>query len=779
MKQGNDFLVDLLDFDRPEAREDVLWRAYRPTAAEVVDGDVIITVPFQAQTGGLRPVADDSRAQKKHFLRVRAYDDVDGPVALRLSITFAGEAESRLIGEDGPMLALDPSLIVQPLSLRSTGSRWEVLDPSGVLRLSVTMADPPVRPWGGTSLPEPQETLEITLFPDGKTPVRLAAHDHFFPPKVEALPMAYVTRADQPHRALFGFHAESTERFAGTGERFAKLDLSGRTLVLENTDALGVNNRRAYKNVPFYLSSRPYGLFMHTPSHIRLSLADISTRAAQGLVEEPALDLFMIGGGSVERVLYNYRRLTGFPPEMPLWSYGTWMSRMTYFSADEVRSVARQLRDGDFPCDVLHLDTGWFAKDWVCEWEFSQERFPDPAGFMAAMRKQGFRITLWQTPNIGPGNKLLAEAKANRYLAPLKAASSAGGSLPEGVPTDGAASESDFSAQGVAGQIDFSNPEAVTWYQGLVARLLKLGASAIKTDFGEDVDPNGDFAGLPAEKLHNLYGLLYQRAAFEITQQVTGEGIIWARTSWAGCQRYPVHWGGDAACSWDGMAGSLRGGLHLGLSGFAFWSHDVPGFHGLPNFMASWPSDELYVRWTQFGVFTSHLRYHGSTPREPYAYPAVADTVRKWLKLRYALIPYIVDQARRSVRTGLPLLRALVLHHEDDPTCWHIDDAYYFGDDFLVAPVMNARSVRDVYLPAGTWVDVWTGGHHQGPQWLTRVAVPLEHMPLYVRLGARVPVYPHPVASTQEMDLGKAVTLAFDDAYDGLSTSILGKVTGL
>ena len=169
MKQGNDFLVDLLDFDRPEAREDVLWRAYRPTAAEVVDGDVIITVPFQAQTGGLRPVADDSRAQKKHFLRVRAYDDVDGPVALRLSITFAGEAESRLIGEDGPMLALDPSLIVQPLSLRSTGSRWEVLDPSGVLRLSVTMADPPVRPWAAPRSPSHKKHSRSRSFPTART----------------------------------------------------------------------------------------------------------------------------------------------------------------------------------------------------------------------------------------------------------------------------------------------------------------------------------------------------------------------------------------------------------------------------------------------------------------------------------------------------------------------------------------------------------------------------------------------------------------------------------
>jgi alpha-D-xyloside xylohydrolase len=770
MKQGNDFMVDMLDFDLPQTRSDVLWRAYKPTAAAAVDGDVILTVPFQAQTGGTRPVADLAEPQASYRLRLRAYGDS----ALRVSVAFDGE-----LWEESAMLDLDPSLHVQPLSVTATETGWEIRDAAEGVRAEVTTADAATRPWGGTELPKPQETLELTLYPDGVTPVRFAAHDHFFPPKVESLPIAFVSREGKPHRALFALHAEPGECFAGTGERFAKLDLAGRTLVLENTDALGVNNRRAYKNVPFYLSSRPYGLFMHTPSHIRLSLADVSTRAAQALIEEPVLDLFVIGGGTVERVLYTYRRLTGFPPEVPVWSYGTWMSRMTYFSADEVREIASRLREGDFPCDVLHLDTGWFAKDWVCEWEFSHERFPDPAGFMAEMREQGFRITLWQTPNIGPGNKLLEEASAQRYLAPLKSDVTAeGGALPEGVPSD-AASESDFSAQGVAGQIDFSNPEAVKWYQGLVARLLEMGASAVKTDFGENVDFNGDFHGLPAEKLHNLYGLLYQRAAFDITKEVTGDGIIWARTSWAGCQRYPIHWGGDAACTWDGLAGSLRGGLQLGLSGFAYWSHDVPGFHGVPDFMASWPADDLYVRWTQFGVFSSHLRYHGTTPREPYAYPAVADIARKWLKLRYALIPYIVAQARQSVTSGLPLLRALVLEHEDDPTCWHIDDQYLFGSDFLVAPITNAAGLRDIYLPAGTWVDFWTGELLDGPVWVKGVTVSLERMPLYVRRGAHVPVYAQAVASTAEMDLELAETVIFDSGYNGISETIIGNITGL
>jgi alpha-D-xyloside xylohydrolase len=240
-----------------------------------------------------------------------------------------------------------------------------------------------------------------------------------------------------------------------------------------------------------------------------------------------------------------------------------------------------------------------------------------------------------------------------------------------------------------------------------------------------------------------------------------------------------VHWGGDAACSWDGLAGSIRGGLHLGLSGFGFWSHDVPGFHGVPDFMNSRPSDELYVRWTQVGVFTSHLRYHGTSAREPYAYPAVADLVREWWKLRYALIPYLVAQGRKTAQTGLPILRALVLHHEDDPTCWQIDDQYYLGDAFLVAPVMKPEGVRDAYLPEGEWVDLWTGDWLSGPRWLKAMAVPLARMPVYVRAGAEVAVYPYPVSCTDEMDLTRSVTMAFGAGYGGLGDSVLGRFIDL
>jgi alpha-D-xyloside xylohydrolase len=313
----------------------------------------------------------------------------------------------------------------------------------------------------------------------------------------------------------------------------------------------------------------------------------------------------------------------------------------------------------------------------------------------------------------------------------------------------------------------------------MLRRLFETGASAIKTDFGETIDMQADFQGMRAERLHNLYGLLYQRAAFEVTRECTGESVIWARAGWAGCQRYPVHWGGDCASSWDGMAGSLRGGLHLGLSGFAFWSHDVPGFHGLPEFMSSWPTEELYVRWTQFGVFTSHLRYHGASPREPYEYPGVADTVRNWLRLRYALVPYLIEQGRAATSSGYPVLRAMVLDHEEDPACWLADDQFLCGESFLVAPVMNGEGVRDVYLPEGEWVDFWDGTILSGPRRLRAIEVPLERMPLYAKRGAVIPVYPERVPCIDEMDFRRVTALRFDSSYRGIGGCLLGPLTGL
>jgi alpha-D-xyloside xylohydrolase len=757
MKPQNNLLADFLDLDAPEAQRDILWIAGTPQSVNMVDGCIAIELDFFAQLLNEEGIAPDgSTPPKRHTLWVSAF----GKEIIRLTIDFKN---GELPSINTEMLDIDKKLQQMPLSVEEIPEGWRIVDSDGKTRMELNTQSPVIKHWSDL-IPAPRETINATIFPDGITPVLLEPYDMFKPEQHESFPLAYVECDHQPQRAAFAIHASANEKIAGTGERFAPMDLSGRTLVLENADALGVNNRRCYKNVPFFVSSRLYGLLILTSAHTRLSLADISTRVNQAVIEDGAIDLFVIGGKKTERILYNYRLLTGFPHEVPLWSYGVWMGRMTYFTADETRQVAARLREESFPCDVIHVDTGWFDKDWICDWKFSPRTFPDAQDYLSEMRKNGFRITLWQLPSVSSQTDLYASALKNKLIASNK---------------EGISNYSNFGDSEQTATIDFSNPQAVEWYQGLLEKLLKMGVAAIKTDFGETIDMQAEYKGMTARLFHNLYSLLYQKAAFEITEKIHGEGIIWARSGWIGNQRYPVHWGGDSACTWDGMAGSLRGGLHFGLSGYGFWGHDIAGFHGVPNFMNSWPSNEVYMRWTQFGVFSSHIRYHGTSPREPYEYPEIASLVRQWWNLRYALIPYLVEQGRLVTNSGLPILRALIFHHEDDPMCWHIDDQYYFGDAFLVAPIMNDDGVRDVYLPSGTWIDFWTGEKLEGNQWRKEIRMPLERMPIYVKFGAQVPVYPYLVRCTDEIDLSKVEKIIFDNDYKGLQESTLGKVVKL
>lgn len=744
MKQTNYYLFDFLDFDTELKTDESLWKAYKPTAVYEKDGDICVTVPFQKQQLANDMAADETTPRQESTLIIRYYT----PNIIRL---FAGFGETELTDES-EMLQFAPEVHKIPLTLHEDNGEWTAYDAEGKRRALINLREPVLDHWSDL-LPVPQETLDITFYPDDKKEIRLSAYDHFSPPRYDALPLAYCVKEGCKERATISFECQPDEVFAGTGERFYKMDLSGQTFQLKNQDGQGVNNRRAYKNIPFYLSSRMYGVFYHTSAHSKLSLADHSTRSVQFMSDQPMLDVFLIGGDTPEEVLFGYRSLTGFPSMPPLWSFGTWMSRMTYFSADEVTEICDRMRAEHYPCDVIHLDTGWFKTDWLCEWKFNDERFPDPKGFIHQLKDNGYRVSLWQLPYVAEDAEQIDEARENDYIGPLTKKQDSEGS--------------NFSALDYAGTIDFTYPKAVDWYKGLLKNLLDMGVTCIKADFGENIHMDAKYHGMSPQLLNNLYAFLYQKAAYEITKEVTGDGIIWARAAWAGCQRFPLHWGGDSASTWDGMAGSLKGGLHFGLSGFAFWSHDVPGFHSLPNFMNSPVADDLYVRWTQFGVFSSHIRYHGTSKREPWSYPAIAPIVKKWWHLRYALIPYIVAQSEKATHTGYSVLRALIFHHPEDKMCWHIDDEYYFGDDFLVAPVMNSNNRRDVYLPEGKWVDFFSGERIEGGRWLKNLEVSLEEMPVYVREGAEIPYYPEEVQCTDEMDFSKVQTLKIDAGFKG------------
>ena len=747
MKQTNYHLFDFMDFDPSLQREEALWKAYEPKNIEERKGDIIVTIPYQQQLHQEDMAPDTTMPQQSFDLIIRAYE----PNILRLFITMSGDEMT----ERDDMLQFSPGIKRQPLHYVC----GDVIATNGKKVATIVLSAPCIDHWSDL-LPAPQSAPFLTFYPDGDETKGIAlSDDHFSPPRYDALPLGFCSvccdATSHQERATISFKCEPDECFVGTGERFRKMDLSGQTFQLKNQDGQGVNNRRCYKNIPFYMSSRMYGCFYHTSDYCKLSLADHSTRSVQFMCDRATLDVFLIGGQTPEEILRGYRMLTGFPAMPPLWSFGIWMSRMTYFSADEVNDICNRLRVEHYPCDVIHLDTGWFRTDWLCEWKFNPERFPDPQGFIKSLADKGFKVSLWQLPYVAQGAEQLEEAKKNKYIGPLL--------------KEQASEGSNFSALDYAGTIDFTYDKALDWYKNtLLKPLLDMGVKCIKTDFGENIHMDAVYHGMTPERLNNIYALLYQKAAYEITKEVTGEGIVWARAAWAGCQRYPLHWGGDSESSWAGMAGSLKGGLHFGLSGFAFWSHDVPGFHSTPDFMNSVLDENVYVRWTQFGVFSSHMRYHGTCKREPWYYPNIAPIVKRWWKLRYKLLPYILEQAEACTKTGWPMIRALLMHHPYDKQVWHIDDEYYFGSEFLVAPVMNSENCRDIYLPEGLWVNFFTGERLDGGRWYYDVEVPLDQMPVFVRPGAHIKIYPDDVESTDDMDLTKAITIEIIKDYKGI-----------
>jgi alpha-D-xyloside xylohydrolase len=332
------------------------------------------------------------------------------------------------------------------------------------------------------------------------------------------------------------------------------------------------------------------------------------------------------------------------------------------------------------------------------------------------LREQGLRVCLWQWPYICEHLDIFKEAQERGVLAE-------GGNF-------------DMLLFKVR-TIDMSKPEAVRWYQEQLRNLFEIGASVIKVDFGEHVRDYEHFQGYSGREMHNLFPLLYNQAAFDVTQKYFGRGVIWARSAYAGSQRYPVHWSGDNSSTFENMLCSLRGGLSFGLSGFTFWSNDVGGFTGTP-------SDKLYLRWTQFGIFNSHMRLHGGGPRyrEPWNYSSQTQEIfRRMLELRYRFLPYLYSEAHHSARGGLPVLRPLVYEFQDDPTTFNIEDEFLFGQAVLVAPILIEGDERKIYLPAGMWADGWTGDIITGPCWLDYKA-DLERVPFFYRGGYAVPQGP-------------------------------------
>ena len=497
------------------------------------------------------------------------------------------------------------------------------------------------------------------------------------------MPFSFVESSiDMSKSFAASFTLSPNEKIFGCGESFTKLDKRGQKIVLWTDDANGVQNPTMYKPIPFFMSSNGYGMFMHTTTPITCDFGVSFNSVNTMMIGDDHLDLFIFLG-SPKEILNEYTNITGKSPMPPLWSFGLWMSRITYSSEKQVRDVSAKLIENRIPCDVIHLDVGWFETDWRTDYKFSTTRFSDPAKMISDLKKVGHRISLWQLPYFVPKNRLFPEI------------------MSKGLYVRDANGDSPYKDA----ILDFSNPATITWYQNQLDTLLKMGVSAIKVDFGEAAPPYGLYhSGKTGFYEHNLYPLRYNKVVADITKKVTGDNIIWARSAWAGSQRYPVHWGGDAENTSNAMLATLHGGLSFGLSGFSFWSHDMGGF------VLKTP-EELYRRWTPFGFLTSHTRSHGAPPKEPWEYSkSFLNEYRLSDEMKYKLMPYVYAQAKQCTEKGLPMVRALFVEYPDDPGAWQIEDEYLFGSDILVAPFFqDSVYERDVYLPGGKWINFQSG----------------------------------------------------------------------
>lgn len=479
------------------------------------------------------------------------------------------------------------------------------------------------------------------------------------------------------------------EKLFGCGESFTALDKRGQKLVLYTKDPHGVQTPNMYKPIPFYMSSRGYGIFYHTSAPVTFDLGHTYDGAQVAYLGEDMLEMYVMMG-SPKEILYSYTELTGRAHMVPKWSFGLWMSRITYSSQEEVETVAERLMQEKIPCSVIHIDTGWFEENWKCDFRFSDTRFPDTKGMFERLRDKGLHVSLWQYPYLTPENPYYEEAVTKGYCVK---------GMDGGLP-----------AKDVV--IDFSNPDAVIWYQNLLKPLLEEGADCIKADFGEAAPFQGIYAsGKSGFYEHNLYPLRYNMAVSEAVGAVKEEPIIWARSAWAGSQRYPVHWGGDSENTLSAMKATLRGALSLGLCGFTFYSHDIGGF-------VKQSPKEVYRRWLPFGMLTSHARCHGAPPKEPWEYGEdFTQYFREVLQFRQELLPYIYEQAQKSCENGYPMMRPLFFECPEDPGAWVVDDEYFFGEQLLAAPLFGEEEERDLYLPEGTYTDYFNGKEYEGGRW--------------------------------------------------------------
>lgn len=513
------------------------------------------------------------------------------------------------------------------------------------------------------------------------------------------------------------------ELIYGLGERFGPLVKNGQSVVIENKDG-GTSSAQSYKNIPFYLSSLGYGVFVNHPETVEFEVGTEQVSRCGFSVKGEKLDYYFISGPTMKDVLVRYTDLTGKPALPPQWSFGLWLSTSftTDYDTDTVESFVDGMLERGIPLSVFHFDCCWMREFHWTDFTWDSRMFRDPVGLIRMLKSKNIKVCLWINPYIGQESKLFAEAMEKGYLLRRK---------------NGDVWQWDMWQPGLA-IVDFTNPAAAAWYQAALKGLLDMGVDCFKTDFGERI-PVEDvvyFDGSSPEKMHNYYAYLYNKTVFELIRKEKGkeDALVFARSATVGSQAFPVHWGGDCWSDYDAMAQSLRGGLSFISSGFGFWAHDIGGFEETST-------ADVYKRWLAFGLLSTHSRLHGSSSyRVPWLYDEEAvDVCRFFTRLKASLMPYLYSSAYQTSQTGVPMIRSMAMSFEEDRNCRYLDRQYMLGDSLLIAPIFNDHGMASYYLPEGRWFNFLTGQMCTGGVWRQEYHDYLS-IPMWVMENSVIPV---------------------------------------
>jgi len=546
----------------------------------------------------------------------------------------------------------------------------------------------------------------------------------------------------------------------GLGERFTPFVKNGQTVEIWNEDG-GTGTEQAYKNVPFYVTNRGYGVFVNHPERVSFEVASENVERVQFSVPGEYLDYFVIYGPSPKDVLNKYTALTGRPALPPAWSFGLWLSTSftTNYDEETVTSFIQGMADRDIPLHVFHFDCFWMKEFHWCNFEWDKRVFPDPQAMLKRLKSRGLHICVWINPYIAQRSALFDEGAKRGFL--LKR-------------PNGDVWQWDRWQAGM-GIVDFTNPDACRWFSDKLRALVDMGVDCFKTDFGERIPMDVVYHdGSDPVKMHNYYTYLYNKTVYDVLEEKLGKGevTLFARSATAGSQQFPVHWGGDCVATFESMAETIRGGLSLCLSGFGFWSHDIGGVEQTA------PAD-VYKRWCAFGLLSSHSRLHGSsTYRVPWLYDEEAvDVLRFFTKLKCRLMPYLFAKACEAHEEGVPVMRAMTLEFPDDPACDYLDRQYMLGDSLLVAPILWPDGGVDYYLPEGRWTNFITNQVVEGGRWVFEKHGYLS-LPLMAKPNTIIPVGAND--GRPDYDFGDGVTFHVFELQDGATatarvTTVKGK----